>query len=94
MRNAVVVLALFAGGCVSDAAARRVQIVGAKPDGCRVVAERLHGTGRDANQAFVRLRHAAAKIGADQVVVTDGPRQGSDQMVVDAIGYACPAPPG
>ena len=94
MRRALVVIALLAGGCVSDAAARRVQIVGAKPAGCRVVAERLHGAGRDNNAAVVSLRREAVRRGADQVVFTDGPRSGSDQSVVDAIGYACPAPPG
>jgi hypothetical protein len=87
------VVALVLAGCVSDGAARRVQIVGQKPAGCRVVDERLRGAGRDANQAFVKLRREAARRGVEYVVVTDGPRREPGATVVDAIGYGCPAPP-
>ena len=86
-------LALLAGGCVSDAAARRVQIVGGKPEGCRVVAERLRGAGRDANAG---VRAPAARGGARRR--RSGRRhrraaqRGRTRSVVDAIGYACAAP--
>lgn len=79
------------GGCVSGAAAARVQIVGEKPPAaCRVVDERLRAEGRDANQAMRELRRNAVRRGASHVVVTDGPRAGGEGMTVDAIGYACP----
>ena len=91
MRALALAVCALAAGCVSAAAARRVQIVGEKPPAaCRIVAERLRGQGADNNGAMMALRRNAAQGGATHVVVTDGPRAGGDGVTVDAIGYACP----
>jgi len=90
MRLLPLVTLLAAGGCVSDAALARVQIVGAKPS-CDVADPRLHGRGDSANAAMRDLRRHAAQAGITHVVVTDGPRADGASQVVDAIGYACPA---
>lgn len=94
MRSLIVVgVACLVAGCVSDEAARRVQIVGARPPAsCPVVDARLRGEGDNATAALRDLRRRAARQGATHVVVTDGPRVAGQLQVVDAIGYACPAP--
>jgi len=99
-------LALAAAGCAGDEAARRVRIVGARPPApCSVVEARLRGRGDSADAALRDLRRRAARSGATDVVVTDGPRQeweptatqtqpwtAGNMQVVDAIGYGCPGP--
>ncbi|MCA1663489.1 MAG: hypothetical protein LC659_04350 [Myxococcales bacterium] len=110
--RAVALVALVAlpapllAGCASGEAARRVRIVGARPPAsCPVVDARLRGRGDSADAALRDLRRRAARRGATDVVVTDGPRREWDAtavqtqpwtagnvQVVDAIGYACAGP--
>ena len=93
MRALAVVAVAALAGCGAEAA-RRVRIVGARPPApCAVVDARLRGRGDNADAALRDLRRRAARSGATDVVVTDGPRsEAASTQVVDAIAYRCPGP--
>ncbi|HEY1585973.1 MAG TPA: hypothetical protein VGH63_09820 [Polyangia bacterium] len=88
----VALVAAVVAGCAGEEAARRVRIVGARPASCPVVEARLRGRGDNVTTAMRDLRRRAARRGATDIVVTDGPRSDGNMQVVDAIGYACAGP--
>ena len=91
--------------CVSDEALRRVQITDVRAAlSCRLVFERLEGSGQHVRDALRHLRTRAARKGANYVVVTDEPKKGWDVtamklqpwtmgsvVVVSGDAFWCPA---
>ena len=82
---------LAAGGCVSDAAARRVRIVGARPP-CPVVDARLRGRGDNVDGGDARSAPARRARGHHATSSSPTGRAATASQVVDAIGYACTGP--